>query len=107
MSINQKEIMKTAAAQLRLLSEERDSLLEQQEKFELVKDILTKTASYESVEDVFEKMASYLEKEKDELIVIKKAIELHKTGQLSLGIVSSQKLDLEELDPLTSMLIDG
>lgn len=107
MAVSQKDIMKTAATQLRELSKEVQLSRDIDEKMVLIKDILLKTAENESVNGTFEKISEYLEKNKDDLIIIQKAVELNKTGELNLGSLSTEAVDIGELDPLTALLVDG
>jgi len=107
MNINQKDIMKTAASHLRSLSAEVKDYREKEAKRGIVEGILMKTADVEiSPSEFFEKYSSYMEKDLDELKIVEKAIELTKTGEISLGSLSAQPADNGELDPLTALLVD-
>jgi len=98
--------MKTAAAQLRALLSELEKYQEKEKRAELAQDILTKTSSDISAEDFLIKLSEYSKKSLEELIVIQKAVELHKNGELSLGKLSVNKADSSSLDPLTALLIE-
>lgn len=106
MNIDQKEIMKTAASQLRGLSSEVQQFRENEEKRDLVEGILKKTASAPTVKEFLEKRAEYMDKDLEELKIIDKAVELQKTGELQLGSLSAQSADNGSMDALTAFLVD-
>lgn len=107
MDIDQKEIMKIAASQLRSLSQEVKIFRETEERRTLVEAILSKTASDWSGQEVLEKQGEFLDKELEELKIIDKAVELQKTGELNLGSLSSQSsVSEDDLDPLTAYLVE-
>lgn len=102
MEVNQKEIMKTAAVQLRGLSTKLKEYVEKEEIAKLAEEIIKKTLGDETLL----KLAEYKEKNIEELKIIEKAIELHKTGELNLGSLSQDFSDNGELDALTAFLVE-
>ncbi len=105
--INEKEIMKTAASQLRSLAEEVSVYRETDERRKLAEDIVSKTDIDLSPGEVIDKVAELANKSMHDLIVLEKAIELQKTGEFRLGSISQQVADNGDLDPLTAHLIEG
>mgnify|MGYP001201572678 CR=1 FL=1 len=104
-----KEILKTAAAQLRSLKEEVEGYREKEEITKKARHIVIKLAQDNKIvgaEEAFKKMSELSTKSVEDLNVIEKAIELQKTGGHALGKLADEKPDAELFDPLTSMLIE-
>ena len=91
--VDQNEIMKTAASQLRSLSAEVLQYREIEEKRDLAEQIIKKSSFDLSGDEFIEKRAELMDKDLDELIIINKAVELTKTGELNLGSLSSDSAD--------------
>ena len=106
MNVDQKEIMKTAASQLRSLVSEVETFREVKQKQEVVEEILQKTAENLSGFETLEQRDDLMEKDLEELKIIDKAVELQKTGELKLGSLSIESADNGELDPLTALLLE-
>lgn len=105
MNIDQKDIMKTAASQLRGLSTEVQQFRDEQDKRDMAVQILKKTASPSLVE-FLDKIAEYMDEDLEDLKIIDKAVELQKTGEFAWGSLSSQGASDGGLDPLTAMLTE-
>ncbi len=106
MNINQKDIMKTAASQLRGLSSEVQQFREEQGKREMAVQILKKTASSPSFIEFLDKIAEYMDKDLEDLKIIDKAVELQKTGELGWGSLSSQTMTKSGSNALIDMLTE-
>jgi len=106
MSINQKGIMKTAASHLRNLSNELQKYRSLEQRRDYVERILEKNAEALSGEDILKKYSEYMKKNVEELKILEKAMELAKTGEFSLGTLSTRVADNGGLDPLTSFLVE-
>lgn len=102
MKVDQKEIMKTAAVQLRGLIAKVNKHLEDMEISKLAEDIVKKTIGEEAIS----KLAELRKKDLEELKIISKAIEFQKTGELNLGSLSQESVDKSSLDPLTACLVE-
>jgi hypothetical protein len=106
MNINKNDIMKTAASHLRKLGAEVKAYRDLEHKREHVEHILNKLSENLESSEIMGKYAFYMEKSLDELKIVEKALELTKTGELSLGHVSSRVADNGTMDPLTAFLVD-
>lgn len=106
MKIDRKEIMKTAASQLRSLSSEVQEYRDLEVKRDLAEEIVKKTSDDLTSSEVFEKISELMDKDLEELKIIDKAVELHNTGELNLGSLSPHLGDGEDMDPLTAMLVE-
>jgi hypothetical protein len=106
-----KEILKTAAATLRALKDERDELTKEKDTVKLARAVVTQLVAHSelSSKDVLEKLAEFELKTSEELHVIQKAIEYAGSGNLiKLGVLA---MDTQTSDPsmdnLTAFLING
>lgn len=105
-----KEILKTAAATLRSLNNEREKYAEEKEITKLAREIVAQLAqrSELSSKDVLEKLAEFESKTSEELKLMQKALEFSTTNAfMKLGHLTEEPSTSHGMDNLTAFLISG
>jgi hypothetical protein len=106
-----KDVLKTAAATLRALKDERDELIKEKDTVKLARAVVMQLTAYSEIssKDVLEKLAEFESKTSEELHVIQKAIEYAGSGNLiKLGVLATDTQTSDpSMDNLTAFLING
>jgi hypothetical protein len=102
-------LKKEAAEAIRILREDLNELQEKVASMSEARELLLSLYKEGSLtaEDALEQLETYETKDKDELEVIKKAIELNGTSKdYVFGTLSDRFQDDGSLDPITRMLLE-
>jgi len=104
-----KEILKTAALQLRNLSQQRKEALTSLEKIAMAEQIVKKMMLNQEMtgEEVLQKLSEFKQKPIEELNATLIAFNLVKTGSAELGTLSDVTSPDETTDNLTYYLLYG
>ena len=105
----EKKLKQEAAEAIRILREDLNELQEKVASMSEARELLLSLYKEGSLtaEDALEQLETYETKDKDELEVIKKAIELNGTSKdYVFGTLSDRFQDDGSLDPITRMLLE-
>lgn len=104
--LSKEAVMKRASGYLKKLAEEVKDFRQTEDKRKLVETIIEKTPGSLSGTEFLSKYSSLMDNDIHDLEVTSEAMDLAKEGTISLGTVSKEKLDKEQYDALTRVLLE-